>query len=483
MNNPENTKPLSRTKIVATLGPASEDRATIREMAQQGMDAARLNLSHGSREQHSGFIENIRSISSSLSTPLSIIADTKGPEIRVSPLGEELYLEKNDHVDIIVDPAGKPENNRNILIADSEIFLESVSEEDILLIGDGEIELQTLSVGETKVSCRVLNSGTVTDRKGLNIRGVDIPLPTITDQDKKDIRFAVRQGVDWLAISFVRNPEDINIARKLVKEENETEEEILVIAKIETIKALENIEAIVQEADGIMVARGDLGMATDLEEVPFLQKQIIKLANRYAKPVITATQMLESMIRLPSPTRAEVTDVANAVLDGTDALMLSAETAAGSYPVRTIATMYRISEKAETHNLGLKMGGEEMKTIEGIAPAIGRAACSTAERLNAKAIITSTRSGYTARLISRFRPNVRIVAVTPSRKVYQQLALLWGVNPLLIEVIDNTDEMVDRSIETARNGGYINDGDLVVITAGVPFAVRGTTNLIKVERA
>lgn len=469
---------MARTKIVATIGPSSDNEQTLESMLQAGMDAARLNFSHGSRSEYKTILANLKKLRREYN--LAIMADTQGPEIRVSPVQEDsLSVQPGQTITIGFKQSGETDFD---LIADHPELTSNLNQGHEILIGDGEVELEVSSVDDEQIRCTVTNKGEIGTNKGLNISQVPLSLPTITEEDKSDIKFALRQGIDFIALSFVQQPEDIETARKFIQSHDESTDQTRIIAKIETLSALKHLDAILGEADGIMVARGDLGMAIDLEQVPFIQKRIIRLANSSAKPVITATEMLQSMINMHSPTRAEVTDVANAVLDGTDALMLSGETAAGEYPVKTVETMYKIADQAENHQPALQVQSDAGNNLSGVAPAIGQASCSIAERIEADAIISSTRSGYTARLISRFRPSIPILAVTPSQKVAQQLSLTWGVEPFLGQEISNTDEMIHFSIEAAKNEGYVEQGDLVVITAGVPFAVKGTTNLITVEQ-
>ena len=468
---------MAKTKIVATFGPASEDPSTIQEMVGEGIDCARINLSHGTKDSHRELVLNLKRVRSETRSSISIIADTKGPEVRLVPIEEDtVILDEGRRATIVA----KESSGHGTFLIDYEDIAKLLSEGDQVIIGDGDLSLAVESIEEGVISCRALNSGEVTGRKKVTIPGTSFPLPPITEEDREDIEFAVSEGVDWLALSFVKDEGAIKEAREIIR--RVSGETLPIIAKIETVEAVQNIESIAREADGLMVARGDLAMAIGMEEVPFLQKEIIRIANNQAVPVITATQMLETMIDAPTPTRAEITDVANAVLDGTDALMLSGETAIGSYPVKTVATMRKIAEKADSNfsphnNLDILPDGKMDKT----APEIGRAACSMADRIGAKAIITSTRSGYTGRLVARFRPRVPIIAVTPSRKVFNQLALVWGVQPVQVETTHDTDKMIAKSIRSVKDAGYVQKGDLVIVTAGVPFAVEGTTNLIKVE--
>jgi pyruvate kinase len=470
---------MSKTKIVATFGPASDSPPVARTLVKEGVDCARINLSHGDEEGHRELISHLKKFRREMDVSLSIMADTKGPEVRIEPTSdEEIELVKGDEAVLVTDGSQREGD----LSTEFEGLGSVLSVGDELIVGDGDLSLTVSGEGAKAIKCKALGSGTIAGRQRITVPGKSFPLPSITDQDTEDIKFAVGQDVDWIALSFIKSSEDIREAREIINSASGPNQDIPVMAKIETVEAVENIEDITREADGLMVARGDLAMAIGLEEVPFLQKKIIHLANEVAKPVVTATQMLETMIEVPTPTRAEITDVANAVLDGTDALMLSGETAIGNYPVKTVTTMRKLAEKAESNFPHSDTSGKELNSEKGqTAPEIGRAACSMAERLGARAIITSTRSGYTARLISRFRPEVRIAAVTPSKRVFNRLAMVWGITPIQVETTQDTDEMIEKSIRSVREEGYVDSGDKVVVTAGVPFAVEGTTNLIKVE--
>ncbi len=470
---------MTKTKIVATIGPASDSQPIIESLITSGMDCARLNLSHGSHEEHRETIAALKEAREKFARPLSIIADTKGPEVRISPTsGDSINLKQGQEINLVFT---KESNKQSEIYVDYPEVGDELNPGDDMLVGDGEIVLSVSSISDDRIGCVVSTPGKLTGRKNLTVPGRSFSLPSVTDKDKKDLKFVVEEEVDWLALSFVRAASDIQNVRKFIKSVA-PETEMPIVAKVETSEAAREVESIAEEADGIMVARGDLAMAIGIEEVPFLQKRIIKLANQLAKPVITATQMLETMIESPTPTRAEITDVANAVLDGTDAVMLSGETAIGSYPSKAVVTMNKLAGKADQHSTYSFEQGDYITNKERIPPEIGRAACSMADRLGARAIITSTKSGYTARLIARFRPKVQIIAVTPSLSTYNQLSLVWGVIPLLMETTKDTDDMIKKSSETAKEAGLIEDGDLVVTTAGIPFAVEGTTNLIKVNK-
>ncbi|MBS3765873.1 pyruvate kinase [Candidatus Bipolaricaulota bacterium] len=471
---------MSKTKIVATFGPASDTPPVIRTMIKEGVDCARINLSHGDKNGHQELISTLKKFRKEMDVPLSIIADTKGPEVRMKPIDrEEISLEEGQRLELVSD---QDPQVGDLLVGFSELG-DLLSVGDEVLVGDGDLSLAVAEVGEDLIQCEALSSGRIAGRQRITVPGKSFPIPSITDEDEEDIGFAVSEGVDWIALSFIKSADDIRKAREIVHRASGPNRDIPIMAKIETVEAVENIREITREADGLMVARGDLAMAIGLEEVPFLQKKIIRLANDMAKPVVTATQMLETMIEAPTPTRAEITDVANAVLDGTDAVMLSGETAIGDYPVKTVTTMRKLAEKAEANFPQTEASEENLnREKDETAPEIGRAACTMAERLDARAIITSTRSGYTARLISRFRPKVRIVAVTPSELVYNRLAMVWGITPIQVETTQDTDKMIEKSIRSVKEAGYVDSDDLVVVTAGVPFAVEGTTNLIKVEK-
>jgi len=470
---------MTKTKIVATIGPASEQRSVMERLLDLGMDCARINLSHGSHQSHKQTIAKLKKLRAERGRPLSIMADTRGPEVRITPINSgDLALQENEQIYLVTDRHS--EFSPAVFVDYPDITAE-IGPGTMLIVGDGEVTLSVKDISNSTIKCRVDAPGTISTKKKLTVPGKSFSLPSVTSQDIEDLKLILSEEVDWLALSFVRNSDDIMKVHEII-DDMKTGTPPPIIAKIETSEAASNIEEIAKTSDGLMVARGDLAMAIGIEEVPFLQKKIIRLANRLAKPVVTATQMLETMVHSPTPTRAEITDVANAVLDGTDAVMLSGETAIGSYPGASVGTMNKLAGKADQHfSPPLEQDGY-ITGEDRIAPEIGRAACSMADRLDARAIITSTKSGYTARLIARFRPKVPIVAVTPSELTYNQLSLVWGVTPLQMETTRDTDEMMKKSISTVRNAGMVNRGDLVVTTAGVPFAVKGTTNLIKVNR-
>ncbi len=464
---------MKRVKVVVTLGPASWDEPVIERLVRAGMNVARLNLSHGTLGEHREVAERVRRVSRKLGEPVAIMADTPGRGIRLGKLkrerialqaGQELVLTEED---VLGDETRIP--------VDYEGFARHVQPGMEVLLAGGEIRLNVLEVRPERgeVVCRVLNGGVLRERKRVSVPEAEFPA---MGHDDGHVRFAADIGVEYLAASFVQRAQDIEQIRKLLGDES-----IEVIAKIETREAVNHLDEILQAADGVMVARGDLGVELPMEEVPLLQKEIVRKANRLGKPVIIATQMLKSMTESPRPTRAEVTDVANAVLDGADALMLSEETAIGKYPIDAVRVMSLIAEHTERDPSVYHRYPEAHASI---TEAIGESACQLAERVEAVAIIPSTASGSTAKLVAKFRPRTPIIAVTYSEKVQNKLALVWGVQPLRIELHEGeaTDVVLRRSIEAAQQALDLPQGSTVVLTAGVPFGVPGTTNLIKVER-
>ncbi|NLO87040.1 MAG: pyruvate kinase [Firmicutes bacterium] len=468
---------MRKTKIVCTIGPASEDLDTLKAMLRAGMNVARLNFSHDTRPVHGRRIETIRRASEETGIPVAILLDTRGPEIRLKAFargsvrlnaGQRFIITTRDVLGteemVSVTHAGLP---RDVTVGSR------------VLIDDGLIELVVEKIEETDVHCRVINGGVVSDRKGVNLPGAQVSLPSLGPQDKDDIVFGIEMGVDFIAASFVRSAGDVLALRRLLEEHDS---DIHIIAKIENHQGLENLDSILKVADGLMIARGDLGVEIPPEEVPLAQKRMIARCNQAGKPVITATQMLESMIRNPRPTRAEASDVANAIFDGTDAIMLSGETAMGQYPVESVATMARLAERTEQAlDCDAFLQRHEPTMHQSVTDSISYASRQTARRLGATAILTSTQSGHTARMVSKYRPSVPVIAVTPRPSVLRKLLLIWGVIPLLGRKTENTDEMIYAAITAALNDNLIANGDLVVITAGVPVGVPGTTNLLKVH--
>ena len=468
---------IKRTKIVCTLGPASQSEEVLRELILNGLNVCRFNFSHGSHEEHKGRIDMVKKVREELNRPIAILLDTKGPEIRTGNFADpEVLLEEGSEFTITMDEVV---GTKEICTVSYKGLADDVKEGDTILIDDGLVGLRVKSVENGNIKCIVENSGIVKNHKGVNVPGVKINLPAITPKDVSDIEFGIREGIDMIAASFVRKASDVLAIREILEKNNAGD--VLILSKIENQEGVENIDEILQVSDGIMVARGDLGVEIPTEEIPIVQKMIIKKCNELAKPVITATQMLDSMIRNPRPTRAEVTDVANAIYDGTDAIMLSGETAAGKYPVEAVKVMASIAKRIEQtldYDRMLKEKGSKNVTV---TDAISHATCTTAVDLNASAIITSTSSGYTAKMVSKFRPQAPIIAATSNEAVMRRLALTWGVCPIKSALAGNTDEVIEKSIEASIENGYVKNGELVVITAGVPVGVSGTTNLIKVH--
>ena len=470
---------MRRTKIVCTIGPASDDKETLTELIDAGMNVARLNFSHGDHEEQKGKLERIREITNDNEgdRKAAILLDTKGPEIRTGKLetDEKVYLEQGQEFIITTeDIAG---NNEKVSISYKGIC-EDLETGDTILIDDGLIGLEVKEVQDPEIICEVINGGKLGSTKGVNLPGVPVRLPAITDKDVNDIKFGIENEVDFIAASFIRKADDVLAIREILEEHDA---DINIIAKIENQEGVENVDEILEVADGLMVARGDLGVEIPPEKVPAAQKMMIKKCNKAGKPVITATQMLDSMIENPRPTRAEASDVANAIYDGTDATMLSGETAMGDYPVASVDTMNRIARETEKAlQYEQLIDRPDLTPAKTITNSICHDTCKTAYELDASAIITSTRSGYTARMVSKYRPYAPIIAVTPNKKVFNKLILSWGVKPVLADITQNTDEMIDKSVEATKEAGYIENGDLAVITAGAP-GVPSTTNLLKVE--
>lgn len=468
---------MRKTKIVCTIGPASESVEQLCKLIEAGMNVARLNFSHGTHEEHEIRIDNIKKAKEITQKNLAIMLDTKGPEIRTGILKEEkIELETGQKIILTTEEIIGDKNKIYINYPD---LSKDVKEGINILLDDGLIALKALRVDGKEVECEILNGGTLSSRKGVNIPGIKINLPSITDKDISDILFGIKQGVDFIAASFIRSAKDVLAIRELLERENS---DIHIISKIENHQGVLNIEEILEVSDGIMVARGDLGVEIPAEEVPLVQKNIIQKCNRMGKPVITATQMLDSMIRNPRPTRAEASDVANAILDGTDAIMLSGETAAGKYPIEAVSTMARIAEKTETAlNYEKNPHFQDPIIRNTTTDAISHATCTTAKDLGAAAILTVTKSGFTARMVAKYRPKSRIIAATPCLKVLNKLCLVWGIEPVYSPEAQGTDELIEQAIDSSLKAGKIEHGDLLVITAGLPVGVSGTTNLLKVE--
>lgn len=470
-------KGIKKTKIVCTLGPASQSEEVLTQLVENGLNVCRFNFSHGSHEEHKERFDMAKKVREKLNKPVAILLDTKGPEIRTGNFDQpEVLLEEGQKFTITMkDVMGSKE----ICTVSYKGLAEDVTSGDTILIDDGLVGLRVESISGDDIHCIVENSGIVKNHKGVNVPGVKINLPALTEKDISDIEFGISQGIDYIAASFVRKASDVLAIREVLERNNATD--IQIISKIENQEGVDNIDEILKVSDGIMVARGDLGVEIPTEEIPIAQKMMIRKCNEQGKPVVTATQMLDSMIRNPRPTRAEVTDVANAIYDGTDAIMLSGETAAGKYPVEAVKTMATIAKRTEeTLNYNDLLKNKKLNEVN-VTDAISHATCTTAIDLNASAIITSTSSGHTARMVSKFRPACPIIAATNDDKVMRRLALTWGVYPIIAEEATNTDEVVENSIDAAKKASYLENGELVVITAGVPVGVSGTTNLIKVH--
>lgn len=468
---------MPRTKIVCTLGPASQSEETIRRLIQAGMNVTRLNFSHGTQQEHGKVIASIRKIATKLEKHVAILQDLAGPKIRIGKINKgQIRLKGGDFFTLTSRQIPGDECTVSVNYPD---LPRNVKPGDSLLLSDGAIELEVMETTARDIKCRVIIGGPLSSFKGINLPSRSIKTPSLTEKDKEDLSFGIRQDVDYVALSFVRCAEDVMEAKRFMEKKGS---HIPVIAKIEKHEALTNIDGILSVADGIMVARGDLGVETPLEKVPLVQKSLIKKSNQAAKSVITATQMLRSMVDNPRPTRAEVTDVANAILDGTDAIMLSEETAIGKYPVGAVAMMSKIAEDAEK-GIFSERGKYKLEPAneKSIPEAVGYAACKLAESIDASAIISFTQSGSTARLVAKYRPRCPILAPTPLEKTCRSFSLIWGVIPILCESSNDTDEMIERTLRVALESGLVQRGQKVVITAGVPMGVPGSTNLIKAE--
>ena len=468
---------MKKTKIVATIGPASESEEVLRKLFTEGVNVARLNFSHGSHKEHKLKIDRIKKLRREMDIPIGIMLDTKGPEIRLGDIDGEVLLKSGEEFIL---------TNKD-LVGDEKIV--SISYKDLykdvrvggkILIDDGLVELLVKEIRGEEIITEVENSGLVSSHKGVNVPGANLNLPALTERDIEDIRFGIKEDIDFIAASFVRSREDVLAIRKVLEEERDYTTKI--ISKIESQRAVEEIDEIIEVSDGIMVARGDLGVEIETEAVPIVQKEIIKKCNIVGKTVITATQMLDSMIRNPRPTRAETNDVANAVLDGTSAVMLSGETASGKYPLEAVVTMRKILEYTENTIDHDEILENRIRDVEkSMTNAIGRSACVIARDLGAEAIITATTSGNTSRAIAKFRPETPIIASTPFEKIKNQLSLVWGISPVKVLNFKDTDNLIDASMEIAVSKGFIKSGDLVVLTAGVPAGIAGSTNLLKIE--
>ena len=469
-----------KTKIVCTLGPATDKGDVLRQLMLEGMDVARFNFSHGTHEEQKGRLDKLIALRKELNIPVAALLDTKGPEIRLRNLeGGKAELKAGDT--LVLTTEEMLGNAQKVAISYKDLY-KDVHVGSTILIDDGLIEMRVTAIQDTDIVCVVENGGMISDKKGVNVPNVELSMPYISKVDYDDIVFGIENGFDFIAASFVRTADDVLQIRKILEEHNCTT--INIISKIENKQGVDNIDDIIKVSDGIMVARGDMGVEIPFEEVPVIQKMIIEKVYMAGKQVITATQMLDSMIKNPRPTRAEATDVANAVYDGTSAIMLSGETAAGDYPVEALQTMVKIASRTEQDiNYMSRLKKRSILTNPDITNAIAHATCTTAMDLNASAIITVSNSGRTARMVSKYRPACPIIGCSVNKDVCRKMSLSWGVTPLLVELKHNSDELFDHAVDKAEEMGLIKQGEIVVLTAGVPLGISGTTNMIKVHVA
>ena len=468
---------MRKTKIICTLGPSTDKEGVLRELVANGMNVARFNFSHGSHEEHLGRLEKLKSIREELGLPVAALLDTKGPEIRLKDFknGTEML----DAGQMFTLTTREVEGTKEICSITYKDLPQDVQPGGTIMLDDGLIKLQIQTVNDTDIVCKVLNSGKSKNKKGVNVPGVHLSMPYMSQRDRDDIIFGAQQGFDFIAASFVRTAQDVYDIRNLL---NEYDSDIRIIAKIENREGVNNIDSILAAADAVMVARGDLGVEIDFTELPGIQKNIIERSFSFGKPIVTATQMLDSMIVNPRPTRAEISDVANAIYDGTSAIMLSGETAAGAYPVEALKTMSAIAERTEQENHSRFAPLTESTNGKiSVSDATAHAACLTAKDVNAAAIVTVSESGNTARLLSKYRPEQPIIACVMKEQVQRQLALSWGITPLMMSLAHSTDELIEMSTSLAKENGYLHNGELAVVTAGVPVGVSGTTNMIKIH--
>jgi pyruvate kinase len=467
---------MKRTKIVCTIGPSSESAEMLRKLVIAGMNVARLNFSHGAMEEHAQRIEAIRKIEAELGKPIAILQDLPGPKIRTGDMQGMVELQQGRT--FVFTTRSVPGDAEEINLPYPELVAQAAPGQQIF-VADGQLEFRVESATDTDIITKVIVGGMIGGRKGVNMPGAKISVPSVTEKDLAALDFGLKYNVDWVAASFVRCAADLDPVRSKIASSGKSTR---LIAKIEKSEAVSDIDSIIEAADGIMVARGDLGVEIPLERVPAVQKSIIKKCNLAGKPVITATQMLESMIGNRRPTRAEVTDVANAILDGTDAVMLSGETAIGEFPVDTVTTMSKIAVQAEISLNHRHVTKQQTHGAEkSVTDAIAQGTVDIAIDLQAKAIITPTSSGATARAVSKYRPETPIIAAATTRATYRQLALSWGIYPVVVAQTSNTDDMLEEAVEGAKRAKLVHDGDIVVLTAGVPAGVPGRTNLIKVQ--
>ena len=465
---------MRKTKIICTLGPSTDKEGVLRDLIANGMNVARFNFSHGSHEEHLGRLEKLKALREELGKPVAALLDTKGPEIRLKDFknGVENLVAGQTFTLTTRDVEG---TNEICSITYKDLPMD-VEPDGTIMLDDGLIKLQIQTVNDTDIVCTVLNSGKIKNKKGVNVPGVHLSMPYMSQRDKDDIIFGIQQGYDFIAASFVRTAQDVYDIRNLL---NQYDSNIRIIAKIENREGVNNIDSILAAADAVMVARGDLGVEIDFTELPGIQKTIIDRSFSFGKPIVTATQMLDSMMVNPRPTRAEISDVANAIYDGTSAIMLSGETAAGDYPVEALKTMSAIAERTENEEHYRPQRHAEIQIS--VSDATAHAACLTAKDVNAAAIVTVSESGNTARLLSKYRPKQPIIACVMDEQVQRQLSLSWGITSLLMGPAHSTDELIEMSTALAEKNGYLHNGELTVVTAGVPVGVSGTTNMIKIH--
>ena len=468
---------MRKTKIICTLGPSTDKDGVLRELIANGMNVARFNFSHGSHEEHKGRLDLLKSLREELGKPVAALLDTKGPEIRLKDFknGTEM-LEAGQPFTLTTRDV---EGTNEICSITYKDLPQDVAPGGTIMLDDGLIKLQIQTVNDTDIVCTVLNNGKIKNKKGVNVPGVHLSMPYMSQRDKDDIIFGIEQGFDFIAASFVRTAQDVYEIRNLL---NEYDSNIRIIAKIENREGVNNIDSILAAADAVMVARGDLGVEIDFTELPGIQKNIIERSFSFGKPIVTATQMLDSMMVNPRPTRAEISDVANAIYDGTSAIMLSGETAAGAYPVEALKTMSAIAERTETENHArVEYLTEATNGKISVSDATAHAACLTAKDVNAAAIVTVSESGTTARLLSKYRPQQPIIACVMKEQVQRQLSLSWGITSLMMPLAHSTDELIEMSTALAKENGFLHNGELAVVTAGVPVGISGTTNMIKIH--
>lgn len=473
---------MKKTKVICTMGPNTNDRELIKQLALNGMDICRFNFSHGDHEEQAGRFDLVSSVREELNIPLATLLDTKGPEIRTGQLKDDKKVSLSEGQKFTLTTR-QVIGDETITMITYEGLPQDISKGNTILIDDGLIELRVDQITDgTDIECTVINGGELGSKKGVNVPNVSIRLPGITEKDKDDILFGIEKGFDFIAASFVRNAACIQEIKELMWSHDA---DIPVIAKIENAEGIKNLDEIIRVADGIMVARGDMGVEIPAEQVPHIQKEIIKKCNAAYKPVITATQMLDSMIRNPRPTRAEVTDVANAIYDGTDVVMLSGETANGKYPLEALKMMVKIAETTEKDLTAAHYDTAKLHSKRSISSAVSNAAVQTANNLNAKAIVCPTISGFTARLTSKLKPNAEIIGCSPYDNVLRKMQIYWGVRPLKTAVESSTDKIVEHAIEVTENAGYLTDGDIAIVSAGIatnssPTSKRGLTNTMRV---